>query len=143
MVSRSVREAREKVPSFGAPMGTPEVSTEEKRRRERERRSKLETKPTAGERQRLIEEHEERGIEETAGRRRERDRRTRAPKPEPEFETVRKPGGGTPAQILQERPQDVEEAIRRAEGAPPLEKPAPAVETPPERPLRKPPKQKR
>lgn len=107
MASRQNKEARE-VPSYGAPLGPPTPSPE----REAERKEKLETKPTAEERRKRIEEHEERGIEETAKRR--RNRRTAAPKPAP-YESVR-PEGGTPAEILKERGQDVETAIERAEG---------------------------
>ena len=139
MVSRANREHREG-PSFGAPLGPPVITEEEKRRRERERTSKLETKATAEQRAELIEEHEARGIEETAKARRDRQK-TEAPKPKP-YETVRQPVGGTPAQILQERSEDVGAAIDRAEGVEtPAREPA-AVETEPTRPLRTPPKRK-
>lgn len=106
MASRQNREAR----TYGAPMSTPAPATS----REQERQRKLESKASSSERKRLIEEHQERGQEETVRRR--RDRKTEAPKPEPEYETVRQPVGGTPAQILKERPADVEKAIQRAEG---------------------------
>lgn len=142
MASRANKEARPEPPSYGAPMGPPVVSSEEQRRRDRERQEKLETKPTAEERQDLIEEHEKRGRAETVQKR--RDKLTEAPKPAPEYETVRQPGGGTPAEILKERPQDVEEAIRRAEGAEPLTPELTVEEEEPAKPIRerKPPKLK-
>jgi len=108
MASRANKEERPR--SFGPPMSTPAPDTD----REKARKRKLETKASDAERKKLIEEHRERGQEETAKRR--RDRKTEAPKPKPDYETVRQPGGGTPAQILQERPADVEKAIQRAEG---------------------------
>ena len=142
MASRANKEAREEVPSYGAPMGLPVVSTEEKLRRERERQTKLETKPSAEERAERIAEDEERGIEETAKRR--RDRLTEAPKPKP-YLRIGDTTGKPPTQIIAERPEDVGRAIDVAEGVePPEPRAAPSVETEPATPIRErtPPKRK-
>ncbi len=141
MASRQNKAARDEVPSFGAPMGPPVVSTEEKIRRERERQTRLETKPSAEELTRRIAEDEERGIEETAKKR--RDRLTAAPKPEPSYERIGETTGKSPTQIIAERPEDVGRAIDIAEGIQPP-RVAPTVETEPTIPLRElnPPKRK-
>lgn len=140
MASRANKEARPEAPSYGAPMGPPVVSTEEKLRRERERQTKLETKPSAEERAERIAEDEERGIEETARRR--RDRLTEAPKPKP-YLRIGETTGKSPTQIIAERPEDVGRAIDIAEGVEPP-RAEPTVETEPTIPIRErtPPKRK-
>ena len=124
MASRQNKEARE-APSYGAPMDPPKPSAD----RDAERMRKLKTKPTAEERTKLIEEQEEGGIEETAKRRRERqNRRTEDPRPAP-YTRIGETTGKSPAEILAERDEDMEEAIRRAEGEEPT--PEPPVVTAP------------
>lgn len=142
MASRQNKEARVEVPSYGAPMGPPVVSTEEKIRRERERQTRLETKPTAEEQTRRIAEDEERGIEETAKKR--RDRLTATPKPKPAYTRIGETTGKPPTQIIAERPEDIGRAVDIAEGVEPAPRAAPAVETEPVMPIRerKPPKRK-
>ncbi len=131
MASRQNKEARE-VPSYGAPLGPPTPSPD----REAKRKKKLETKPTSEERTRLIEEQEEGGIEESAKRRRERqNRRTEDPRPSP-YTRIGETTGKSPAEILGEREQDMEEAIRRAEGEEPTPEPAPAAPVVKPRPAR-------
>lgn len=138
MASRANKEERQP-PAFGAPMSTPAPSPS----RDSERKAKLETKATDEERRKLIEEHETRGRAENAGA--ANDTVTDAPKPKP-YETVRQPGGGTPAEIIEERPSDVMDAIDRAEGVEPVrvtEPPPAALRTDtPRRPRREPPKRK-
>jgi len=113
MASRQNKEAREEIPTYGAPITTVPTPDPE---REQARREKLATKPTAAERRRRIAAHEERAREESETLEREREsRKTEAPGPVP-YETVRQPGGGTPAEILKERGEDVATAIERAEG---------------------------
>jgi hypothetical protein len=113
MVSRANRENREEIPTYGTPMGPPPTPTPE---REEARREKLATKPTAAERRERIREHEEKAREESEKLEQEAEsRKTEAPGPVP-YETVRQPGGGTPAQILKERGEDVATAIERGEG---------------------------
>lgn len=128
MASRQNKEARE----YGAPMGTPTPDPD----RERRRREKLETKPTAEERRRRIQEHEEKAREESDTLATEQaDRRTQAPKPAP-YERVGETTGKSPAEILEERGMDVDEAIRRAEGEEPTSEPAPVAEPARRRPIR-------
>ncbi len=145
MASRANKEARPEPPSYGAPMGPPAVSSEEQRRRDRERREKLESKPTAEEREKLIEEHEERAIEESEKLAQERkDKKTAAPKPSP-YTRIGETTGKPPTQIIAERPEDVGRAIDIAEGVEPLEVEEVEAEEPKPRvpPRRiKPPKQK-
>jgi len=112
MASRQNKEAREEIPTYGTPMGPPPTPTPE---REQERQEKLATKPTAAERRRRIKQHEEKAREESEKLEQEAEsRKTEAPGPVP-YESVR-PGGGTPAEILEEREEDVQTALERAQG---------------------------
>jgi hypothetical protein len=95
--------------------------------RDRRRREKLATKPTAEERQERIREHEEKGREESDTLAQEQvDRITQAPKPAP-YERIGETTGKSPAQILIEHGQDVDEAISRGEGEEPTPETAPVA----------------
>ncbi len=128
MASRQNKEARE----YGAPLSTPTPDPD----RERRRKEKLETKPTAEERRRRIQEHEEKAREESDALAQEQeDRRTQAPKGTP-YERVGETTGKSPAQILEERGIDMDEAIRRAEGEEPTPETAPVAAPAKARPVR-------
>ncbi len=131
MASRANKEARE-VREFGAPMGTPTPDPD----RERRRREKLAKKPTAEERQRRIRQHEEKGREESEKlAEEEAGGRTESPKPGA-YERVGETTGKSPAQILIEHGQDVDEAIRRAEGEEPTPETAPVAAPARRRPIK-------
>ncbi len=112
MASRQNREARDDVPTYGAPLGPPKASDEASERRARERREKLETKATPEERRKLIEKHEAAGRAETVERR--RDRRTGAPKPKPGQQVTETEGKST-VEILEGRDRDIEETLTEME----------------------------
>lgn len=120
-------------PAYGAPMGPPPVvSEQEKLKRDRERKAKLESKATPEERETLIEEHKERAIEESEKLAQERkDKKTAAPKLPP-YTRVGETTGKSPTQIIAERPEDVGKAIDIAEGVEPLEEEEVEVEEPTE-----------
>ena len=82
-VSAATPVEETEVPTFGAPIGVPEVSEEDKAARLAEREAKLGTEAPPGERSEAIEEHIQEGIDETqrADLERQADARTAAAEP--------------------------------------------------------------